>query len=119
MKTHSSSNKKYTPEVPLILLALEISEREHFYFCSSSFFFFFFSLMHNSKSIRRIQTICKPNDCPTIRNYCSLLQNCVCTASPYIYRYLVRNYARQQTHVPYHCILHTKRRFYCQRCIVL
>ena len=44
---------------------------------------------------------------------------CACTASLYIHRYLVRSYAWQQTPVPYHCILHTKRRLHCQQHIVL
>ena len=36
----------------------------------------------------------------------------VYTACPYVHNYL-------ETHAPYYCILHTKRRLYCQQCIIL
>ena len=49
---------------------------------------------------------------------------CVYCKPPYIHRYLMWNYTctcmpDNKTHVPYECILHTKRRLYCQRWTVL
>ena len=53
------SNVKYTPRISLVLLTVKKIEREISLVLSS---LFFLSLMHNSKTVKHIQTICTPNN---------------------------------------------------------
>ena len=64
MKTLSYFNLKHSPRVPLVSFTVEKIRRENFYFVLS----FFFSIIHNSKSIWRIQTILTLNERSTIED---------------------------------------------------
>ena len=83
MKALSYFYVKCSPRVPLHLLTVEKIERENFdvvvllLLSSSSSSFFFFSLMHNSKSIRHIQTNHTPSDCSTLKDLPFFGQSCM------------------------------------------
>ena len=59
------SNVTYAPRSLLILLTIEKNKIFNLEFV----FFLFFSIMHNSKTILCVQTICTSNDCYTIRDF--------------------------------------------------
>ena len=96
----------------------------------------------NRKTTGHIWTLCIRNECSTIRHsLCALesymrdptgelwphthtshalIQHCVHILQARIYiAFWCANMHDDKTHVPYYCILHTKRQLHCQRCIVL